>query len=123
MDKFTMFSKTLFKFLESLGYPVYLYNQIPKGAKMPYITIDYSSISIDESTVISGNIWDKSNNRLLVNEIADRLDELIGYGAKVKIGEYGNMILRKGSPFIQPMATDDPTIQNNYFNLELQLYI
>lgn len=123
MDKFTTFSKTLFSFLESLGYPVYLYNQIPKNAKMPYITIDYSSVSIGGSTVISGNMWDKSTNRNIVNFMADKLDELIGYGVKVNVGEYGSMILRKGSPFIQPMANDDTTIQNNYFNLELQLYI
>lgn len=123
MDKFTTFSKTLFNFFESLGYPVYLYNQIPKGAKMPYITIDYSSVDIEGSTVISGNMWDKSTNRNMVNFMADKLDELIGYGVKVKVGEYGSMVLRKGSPFIQPMASDDSTIQNNYFNLEIQLYI
>ena len=90
---------------------------------MPYITIDYSSVDIEGSTVISGNMWDKSTNRNMVNFMADKLDELIGYGVKVKVGEYGSMVLRKGSPFIQPMATDDSTIQNNYFNLELQLYI
>ena len=123
LDKFSTYTKSLFSFFSELGYPVFLTNQVQDNAKLPYITIDYTSNSLFETNLISGRIWDKSTSRKTVNSISDKLDEKVGYGIKVKVGDYGNMVVRKGSPFIQPIADDDPTIQVNYFNLEVQLFI
>lgn len=123
MDKFTSYTKALFSFFGSLGYPVYMNNQIPEGAKLPYITIQYTSSGLDESNLVSGRIWDRSTSRRKVNEISDKLDEVVGYGKRVLIGDYGSMVIYKGSPFIQPITDDDPTIQVNYFNLEVKTYI
>lgn len=123
MDKFTTYSKSLFSFIGELGYPVYLTNQVPKNAVMPYITFDYTIDIIGETNLISGKIWDNSTSRTKVNEISDKLFDLVGYGKKIKVGDYGNMIVRKGSPFIQALSDDYPTNQVNYFNLEIQLFI
>lgn len=124
MGKFTELSKTLFSFFGQLGYNVYMENLVPTGATFPYITIIYESNStLGESTILQGRIWTKSTSRKTVNEISDKLYELIGEGDTLAINNgYGYIALYKGSPFIQPYVEDDETLQVNYFNIEMQIY-
>lgn len=124
MGKFTEISKTIFSFFGKIGYDVYLEGQVPSGATLPYLTIAYESNSeLGENTILQGRIWTKSTSRKLVNEISDKIYDLIGEGVKLTINnDCGYIAFRKGSPFIQPVSEEDLTLQVNYFNLEMQIY-
>lgn len=126
MGKYRDITRTLFTFFSKLGLDVYLEGVVPTGAKFPYVTIGYETNSqLGESTILSGRIWTKVKNasRVPVNDITDKLYELIGEGVKLTIdNNNGYITLYKGSPFVQPIAEDDLTLQVNYFNLEMQIY-
>lgn len=126
MGKYRDITRTLFTFFGKLGYDVYLEGVVPTGAPLPYITISYETNSqMGESTILSGRIWTKvkSASRVPVNEITDKLYELIGEVVKLTIdNDNGYIVFYKGSPFVQPVAEDDLTLQVNYFNLEMQIF-
>lgn len=124
MGKFSQISRTIFAYFNQLGYSVYMEGVVPKGSQFPYVTIAYESNStMGESNILQGRIWTKSTSRKEVNEISDKLYNLIGEGVKLEIEDYnGYIVFYKGSPFIQPIVEEDLTLQVNYFNLEMQIY-
>lgn len=122
MDIFTNISKTLFSYFGSLGYDVYLSDNVKKGAKFPYITIDYEVGDFGEDSLIQGKIWDKSLSRTTVNLVSDKLIKSIDKGINLKINnENGYIYLTQGSPFIQPIA-DEEGLQVNYFNIIMKTF-
>lgn len=124
MNKFTNISSTLFDFVGSLGYSVYLEGQVPSESQFPYVTISYEvGGNIGGKTVLQGRIWSKSGSREEVNKISDKINNMIGEGVKLTIkNNEGYIALYKGSPFIQAIPSEYDTIQVNYFNLEMQVY-
>lgn len=117
MDKFTNITKTIFSFFRSLGYEVYLDNNVSENATFPYITIRYEIDDFGVDSLLQGQIWDKAQSRENVNKVSDELLTVINTGIKVRIvNDRGYLYLRKGSPFIQPI-TETEGYQVNYFNI------
>lgn len=124
MGKYTAINAGVFNFFSQLGVPVYMENRVPQGATMPYLTLTFTTDEMGADNIVSGRIWSNSTSVIEVNSISDSLYTLIGDGTRFTINnEGGSLVFYKGSPFIQPYYDEMDTIQCNYFNVIMKIYL
>lgn len=51
--------------------------EVPSSAEVPYITYDFKSGDLFTSSLMTFQIWDKANNMIKLNEIADKIEKAI----------------------------------------------
>lgn len=95
---------------------------VPDGTNYPYLTYSYSIDSEFETGVLQVRIFDKGSSVKRINGICDDIGQTLQ--GKSTLYEYGgaSIILRKGSPFVQPYPTEDVSIRGRYINIEIQVF-
>lgn len=85
----------------------------------PYLTYSLPIGAEFDKLVMTASLWYRSDSWLDVNAKATEISIAIGYG-RVLPCEGGALIIRRGSPFVQPMGDDsDDKIKRNVLQMEV----
>ncbi|MGL4665499.1 MAG: hypothetical protein ACRCWA_10835 [Clostridium butyricum] len=122
MGNILTYKQSIYDFLREFA-QVYDENQVVANnqglnadlkVNFPYITHSLFIESWDNDGLAQIYIYDKSNSSKKVYEIANQIEE------KVKEGcVFNDIIIHKGSPFIQEMAQEDKTVKCLFMNLQI----
>lgn len=122
MGNILTYKQSIYDFLSEFA-SSYDENQVPTNnqglnndlkVNFPYITYLPYIESWENDGLLQVYIYDKSNNTRKISEIARKIEE------KVKEGcIYNDIIIHKGSPFIQEIAQEDITIKCLFMNLQI----
>lgn len=96
-------------FFESFDLPAYPSISVPtSGDEMPsfpYITYLVNTDQAVERTSAMANIWYRSESWTGANAKVDEISQAVGMGVTLECDE-GGIIVRKGTPWAQPMGDD-----------------
>lgn len=96
-------------FFESFGIPAYPSASVPTSGSekptFPYITYTASTDSGLERTIVNASVWYRSESWAGLNAKVNTISQYVGTGLTVEC-DGGGIIIRKGSPFAQPMGDD-----------------
>lgn len=101
----------------------YVEYNVPKNVAFPYATFNLPFSNSFASDAL--NVIIRSNDNLLTScvKLVDKLGADIGEGKRLKVGENGYIVLRKGTPFAQYINEEtDDNINSFYVNLEVEFY-
>lgn len=110
------------KLWSSFGIPAYDEQTVPDNAKMPYITYQVATDSIDQVVNLSASIWYRSSSW---KDISNKCDEIARYlaeqgFAKIELDK-GYAWFVKGTPFAQRMSDpEDDMIRRIYLNVQAE---
>jgi hypothetical protein len=109
-------------FFESFGLPVYPAVSVPTSGdekpSFPYITYSAPTDSNMERTMVSASVWYRSESWTALNAMVDTISQYVGTRRTLECDE-GGIIVRKGTPFAQPMGDDsDNMIKRKILNFE-----
>lgn len=94
MDK----AQAINAFWNSFGLPAYDERTLPESVKMPYITYEVGTASLDEPIILSGNLWYNGNSWQAISQKATEIEEYIQTMIPIKI-DTGRVFITKGTPF------------------------
>lgn len=84
----------------------------------PYITYSAPTDSDMERTMVSASVWYRSESWTALNAMVDTISEYVGT-RRVLECDNGGIIVRKGTPWAQPMGDDsDNMIKRKILNFE-----
>lgn len=110
------------KLWSSFGIPAYDEQTVPDNAKMPYITYQVATDSIDQIVNLSASIWYRSSSW---KDVSNKCDEIARYlaeqgFAKIEL-DNGYVWFVKGTPFAQRMSDpEDDMIRRIYLNVQAE---
>lgn len=108
-------------FFESFGLNAYPATSVPTGADapaFPYITYNAPTDSDLERLSVSASVYYRSTSWAGINAKVRQISEAVGRCFVVDCDE-GGIIIRKGTPFAQPMGDDsDNMIKRKVLNFE-----
>ena len=94
MDK----AQAINAFWNSFGLPAYDERTLPDSVKMPYITYEVGTASLDEPIILSANLWYTGNSWQAISQKATEIEEYITTMTPIKI-DTGRVFITKGTPF------------------------
>lgn len=112
----------IYNFLNQFATP-YLSNQVPANnqnlnnnliVSYPYLTYNLLVEDYRNTGILQIRLYDKSDNIKTLVNIVDKLDNVIDDGYI-----YNNIVLHKGSPFVQDIEQEDLTIKCLYILLDI----
>ena len=114
--------QALNSFFSSFGIPAYEENSIYSekvAPQMPYITYNVVTDSFGGGEVtLSCSIWYRSPSWKEIEEKADEMSVVIGYGGKTIPADGGYIWLKRGSPFAQSMEDpSDDLVKRKYISI------
>jgi hypothetical protein len=113
--------QALQQFWSSFGVPAYDENVIPTDAKMPYITYEARTDSLDYPVAASASIWYRSDSWQEISEKSDQIATYIQKVLKPIPIEGGYVWIVKGTPFAQRMPDDqDRHVRRMYLNVLIE---
>jgi hypothetical protein len=95
-------------FFESFGLNAYPATSVPTGSdapNFPYITYNAPTDSDLERTTVSASVWYRTTNWTQLNSKVRQISESVGQGNVLKCDD-GAIIIRKSTPFAQPLGDD-----------------
>lgn len=110
------------KLWSSFGIPAYDEQTVPDNAKMPYITYQVATDSIDQVVNLSASIWYRSSSW---KDVSNKCDEIARYlaeqgFAKIEL-DNGYVWFVKGTPFARRMSDpEDDMIRRIYLNVQAE---
>ena len=109
-------------FFSSFGLPAYPAISVPTSGddmpEFPYITYSVSTDFNVERTYANASVWYRSEKWVDLNAKIDQIAETIGAGLVLECDE-GGIIVRKGTPWAQPMGDDsDNMIKRKILSFE-----
>ena len=109
-------------FFESFGLSAFPATSVPTSGDekpdFPYITYTFSTDSDLERTIANASVWHRSESWAGLNATVRNISESVGGGVVIQCDE-GAIIIRKSSPFAQPMGDDsDNMIKRKILNFE-----
>lgn len=108
-------------FWESFNIPAYDESSVPNDAKMPYITYDVSTGSLDSMIPCTGNVWYYSNSWQPISQKVDEISEAIGIGGKViPIDGKQYVWICRGEPFAQRVQEENDNVKRVYLILNVE---
>ena len=110
-------------FFESFGLQAFPSMSVPtSGSEMPdfpYITYSVPTDSDMAVVVCDASLWYRTESWTGINAMTQRISEYVGTGLLLEC-DGGGIIIRKGSPFAQPMGDDtDNMIKRKILTFEL----
>lgn len=113
-------NRALNTFFNGFGIPGYLEDNIPPAASLPYLT--YKSVvpgGWNEEASFHGRLWYPSSaGRLPILQTEDKISAALAGGLTVPC-EGGAILLRKGTPWAQPMDNPPEGYLCEYLNFEI----
>ena len=113
-------AQAIHKFWSSFGVTAYDEYAVPDDAKMPYITYNVATDSLENSVLMHASIWDYSTSWKWISEKVEEISRFLnehGY-AKYTI-DNGYVWIVAGTPFAQRMADSDTT-KRIYMNIQAE---
>lgn len=95
-------------FFSNFGLNAYPNTSTPTGRDrptFPYLTYTVSTDSGIERLNVTASLWYRSESWTALNAKVDEISQAIGTGIALECDE-GGIIVRKGSPWAQPMGDD-----------------
>ena len=95
-------------FFESFGLNAFPSSSVPTGSdapEYPYITYSAPSDWDMERVTVTASVWYRGTSWTALNAKVKDISQIIG-SANVLICDEGRIIVRKGSPWAQPMGDD-----------------
>lgn len=95
----------LFSFWSGFGLTAYEENSLPKSPEFPYITYQLITSGDLDHVTGSASVWYRDASVVGVNAKVEEISQ--GIGDRVTLPcDGGAIIVRKGTPFSQPMGDD-----------------
>ena len=116
-------AQALNDFWSSFGIPAYEQNSVPDGAKLPYITYETSTDSIENVLMLNASLWYMSTSW---EEISQKADEIARYlyeqNPISKKIDGGRIYISKGTPFAQRMSDTDDRIRRIVLSIQVEYF-
>jgi len=109
-------------FFESFDLPAYPATSVPTSGDgepvFPYITYTAPTDSNMERMIVNASVWYRSESLVELNAKVRAISQYVDAGRVIEC-EDGGIIVRKGSPFAQPMGDDaDNMIKRKILSFE-----
>lgn len=113
-------NRALDTFFNGFGIPGYLEDNIPPGAELPYLTYKPAVPgSWNEEVSSHARLWYPSSaGRLPILQTEDKISAALADGLTIECGD-GAILLRKGSPWAQPLDNPPEGYLCEYLNFEI----
>ena len=113
-------NRALNAFFNGFGIPGYLEDNIPPGAELPYLTYQPTIPGgLNESGTCHARLWYPSaKGRTPILQTEDKISAALADGLTIECGD-GAILLRKGSPWAQPLDNPPEGYLCEYLNFEL----
>lgn len=99
----------IYDFFNEFGLDAYPSTSLPTSgaekAQFPYLTYSVSTDSGIERLSATASLWYRSESWTALNAKVDEISQAIGSGITLECDE-GGIIVRKGTPWAQPMGDD-----------------
>lgn len=117
MDK----SQAIQKFWEGFDLPAYDETTVPDDAKLPRITYNVKTDSLDGVVSMNASLWYRSKSWKEISQKAEEISEYISNMMPPSIPiDNGRVYISKGSPFAQRMTDPDDSIRRIYLNIQVE---
>lgn len=109
-------------FWASFGIPAYDESTVPTDAKMPYITYNVATDSLDNVVNLYASLWYRSSSWAEISNKKDEIEKALGKnGYRIKQLDEGYVWMTKGTPFAQRMGDpEDDMIRRIYMNVQAE---
>lgn len=108
-------------FFESFGLNAYPATSVPTGddaPSFPYITYTAPTDSDMGRLSVSASVWYRGTNWTWINAKVKQISQEVGMGMTLECDE-GGIIVRRGTPWAQPMGDDsDNMVKRKILNFE-----
>lgn len=109
-------------FFSSFGLTAYPASSVPTSGddmpSFPYLTYTASTDSDLSRMQISASVWYRSTSWAEINRKVRQISQEVGGGIVIECDE-GGIIVRKGTPFAQPLGDDaDNMVKRKILNFE-----
>lgn len=102
--------------------PLYPHDNVPDGASYPYLTFDPSFAFFGDGDVhYQLHLWHRTASDASINSVARDIGRLIGYGGTAVMCDSGWVWIKRGAPFVVPVATpDDDMLKRRLINVLIE---
>lgn len=113
-------NRALNAFFNGFGIPGYLEDNIPPGAELPYLTYQPTIPGgWNEPGTFHARLWyPNAKGRTPILQTEDKISAVLADGLTIECGD-GAILLRKGSPWAQPLDNPPEGYLCEYLNFEL----
>lgn len=120
----TEIDTALCAFFSGFGIPAWLEDDVPHGAKPPYITVNPAMPAWDASAPIYAHVWYRGASYAAIDAKVDQIAAAIGHAGVSLPTATGCVWLYRASPFAQHRhMAGDPALQCVYLNMSIQALI
>lgn len=109
--------QALHSFWNSFDLPAYDEASVPDNAALPYITYAAAVDSLDNPTVLTGDLWYKSESWAEISQKADEINNTLIHGGVTIPLDVGYLWIVRGSPFAQRVTESEDNIKHIYIVL------
>ena len=102
----------------ALRLPCYVEGDVPTTAKVPYATHRIPTGAFGDIGSIEVDIWHTKGHAAEAGALCMRLYRALGLGGQMVTCDGGAVLLRRGTPFSQPVATD--SAERRYVNVDIE---
>lgn len=114
MDK----AQAIHEFWSGFDLPAYDESSVPDSARMPYITYNVITDSLDNVLPLHGSLWYRSTAWDEITQKSEEIAEALkSNGYIIKKLDSGYVWLQKGNPFAQRMTDEDEQVRRIYINV------
>lgn len=119
MDK----TQALHEFWNSFDIPAYDQNTIPADAKLPYITYEAATDSIDCPLALTASIWYRTTSWADIEQKSEQIAKHLYEMNPISVAiDGGRMYIAKGTPFAQRMSDADDMIRRIILNVTVEYF-
>lgn len=116
MDK----AQAINAFWNSFDLPAYDERTVPENVKMPYITYEMSTASLDEPILLSANLYYSDTGWKAITQKAKQIEAYIKAMVPIKIDE-GRVFISTSAPFSQRLEEpEDHLIRRLLLNIYVE---
>lgn len=116
-------TQALHNFYSSFDITAYEENSVLETAKMPYITYNVVTNTLnDNTTSLIANVYYKSNSWTEINKKVEEISNALMNGKRISV-DNGVIVLYRGNPFAFNADEGDITIKRKQLNIECDYII
>lgn len=110
-------------FWDSFSVPAYPVTNVPDENKRPVAYITYQNPTSDfygGDQYSQVNVWYRTTSEKKINSIVSEIEGAIPMGGKVVPYDSGAIWLKRGNPWCQAMADEDPEIKRRFLTISVE---
>lgn len=102
----------------ALGLACFVEGDVPEGERMPYATHRIPTGTFGDVSSVEVDVWCERGHAEEADAHALRLREALGLGGAIVPCDGGAVLLRRGTPFSQPVP--DGRAERRYVNVDIE---